>query len=300
MCVLTLCACADTFGMADTKQPSNNSADGLMRIARILDAAAPVCSADVLSRLCKQHRDTICQQMQLVKSNPSGLNRSPESITEFVKGVSQPVLFRAILRERPQTIAVLLTILPPRMAPKIMRALSVERQTEVINRLSQRPRVDNAVVQAVVEAFRSRVETIRDHVASRHEGVGRIVQILQACDRATEWSVVRALGQDHPELTEEIQQMLFCFDDIDNLSDEEVRILARNVASETWAIALKRASADIRNKVFKNLTPRAAQQVRAEMNYYSQVLPSEIDSSQQRVIEVARQLNQTGQIKRAA
>ncbi|NND97345.1 MAG: hypothetical protein HKN47_08465 [Pirellulaceae bacterium] len=316
--------------MTQIAKPVELDPQGLQRVARVLRSASPAAVESILDRLTAEQsaaigeamassagvhdaaKETVCGEvinLDQHRSNhrairdaspPDSLPESDEPSFEFLGRVRQSTLFVAILRERPQTIAILLSAMPPRFAPGVIRALSEHRRIEVVARLAGLGEVAPAVVRDVVFGLQQRIEKICQSDSSAADGIQRVVRILQACDRETEWSTLRALGQDNPQLTEEIQQMLFDFEDIANLCDQQVQSIVRHIATETWAMALKRSSDEVRAKVFKNLTPRAAQHVRAEMSYLGEVLPSEIDRGQQCVIDVARRLSSDGDISRAA
>lgn len=275
--------------MGDFSNETHFDSVGVQRAARLLARLPPSSANAILERLSPHQA---CVVRQVIQQDSQFSVTEPESPVnfDFLDHVCQATLFAALLPERPQAIAALLGMTAGRFAPKIIRALSDQRRVEVIVRLTGMSDVDQRTAGELAAGLKQRIGEIEERNQSRDSGIHRVAEILEACDRPTEWSVIRNLGRDHPELTEEIQQVLFDFEDIANLSDDEVQSLARNVLSETWAAALKRCSDFVRRKVFFNLTPRSAQEVRAEMNYIGEPLPSEIDRCQQSIIDVARKL----------
>ena len=290
--------------------PQSQQNLGVRRAARVLRRVETPMVDSVLAKLPSKQASAIRHSLQGLsqqETKPSLLDQDdqPQSIADsaifdFLNDVRQASLFAVLLQEKPQTIAALLSVMPPEFAPKVIRTLTQPRRVEIIAILSQMTPVSIEVARDLAAGLRQRIESMSRQRDQRDDGVQRIVSILRQCDRPTEWSVMRSLGRDHPHLTERVQEMLFCFNDIASLADGDVQVLVKNVSIETWAFALKRASEPTRSCVFRNLSARAAQQLRAEMDYLGEVLPSEIDRSHQRVVEVARQLGDNDQIARAA
>ncbi|MGB7346131.1 MAG: FliG C-terminal domain-containing protein [Pirellulaceae bacterium] len=287
--------------MDGSKQPNgshySNQAAGVRRVAALLAAVSPQQADAILGKLTADQAEAIRDQMPPTKST---IQPVQVPSFDFLAQVSQSDLFVAIMRERPQTQAILLSAMPPRLAPRIMLALTPSRRTEVLQRLSQLPNVPGEVVETLLVGLKQRIEKLCTQGRSSADGVQRVASILKACDRDTESSMLSSLGQQDRELTSEIQQMLFTFNNIATLSDDQVQTLTKNVHAETWAMALKRCESNVRDRVFANLSTRAAQHVRAEMNYLGQVTPSEIDRAQQQVVNVARQLQEPSTVRRAA
>ncbi|QDT09928.1 FliG C-terminal domain-containing protein [Planctomycetes bacterium K23_9] len=288
--------------MSQTEKPINREF-GINRVVRVLQQL-PAQEADrfldrLPTKLASSIRDQIGTDVCARETHPA-LEIGLANRLEYLKHVSQPVLFAAIIRERPQTIAVLLSILPPQLAPRVIRALSDRQRIEVINRLSRLQRTDHATVSSLLVGLQERIEKTSIQQRSKPGGMQKVARILNACDHETERSILRSLGHNHRILREEIEQMLLCFEDITSMGDDQICTLAKNVHAETWARALKRSESDLRERVFQSLSPRAAQHVRAEMDYLGQVTPSEIDLAQQQIVRVARQLQEPQPIRRAA
>lgn len=283
------------------KRPRNG---GVARAARVLRRVGAVTAESVLQKLPGDQADAIRASLNTDSSTiPRDDNEAPvvdAAIFDFLDDVRQASLFAVILKEKPQTIAALLSVMPPEYAPRIIRALTQPRRIEIVARLAEMAPVSADVAKELASGLQQQIELASHHHDKKFDGIERIVKILRQCDRPTEWSVIRSLGRDNPHLTERVQEMLFNFSDIASLADSDVQVLVKNVSVETWAFALKRASEQIRSTVFRNLSGRAAQQLRAEMDYLGEVLPSEIDRCHQRIVEVARRLGDNDSIARAA
>ncbi len=288
--------------------PFSRDSTGIGPVARVLAAVSDADANAVLRRLPDEVAVAIRNQMSQTAAPPPTKPSQPNRVDRFafLQSVPQSKLFVAIMRERPQTIAIILSVIPAQFAPCVIRALSPHRQIEVLDRLSRLPdrpseSVSKEVVDALLSGVKERIEKVCIDDRSFADGVQRVASILKACDRDTESSILALLGQHDQQLTGKIQQMLFTFNDLAMLSDAEIQSLTKHVHVQTWAMALKRAEPDVRSRLFETFSPRAAQHVRAEMNYLGQATPSEIDQAQNQIVNAARKLqSQSAPIRRAA
>jgi flagellar motor switch protein FliG len=127
-------------------------------------------------------------------------------------------------------------------------------------------------------------------------GVPKVAQILNVTDRATERALMDSLSQEDPELVEEIRRLMFVFDDIGKLGDKEIQTLLKNVETAQWAMALKGASDNLKQKIFANLSTRAADMLREEMDFLGAVKLSAVEQVQQQIVDIVRKLEDAGQI----
>ena len=104
------------------------------------------------------------------------------------------------------------------------------------------------------------------------------------------------MGQDSEELVEEIQRLMFVFDDIAKLDDKSIQAVLKEVDNSQWAMALKGASEDIRGKILGNLSKRAAENLEEEMGYLGPVRVSDVESVQQEIVDTVRRLEEAGTI----
>ena len=127
-------------------------------------------------------------------------------------------------------------------------------------------------------------------------GVNSVAEILNVSDRATERALLESLSQDDPELVEEIRRLMFVFDDLTKLSDKDVQTVLKNVETAQWAMALKGASADLKQKILGNMSQRAAGMLQEEMEYLGAVKLSEVEQIQQQIVDIVRRLEDAGEI----
>jgi flagellar motor switch protein FliG len=127
-------------------------------------------------------------------------------------------------------------------------------------------------------------------------GVSTVAEILNVIDRATERSLLENLAQEDAKLVDEIRRLMFVFDDIAKLSDRDMQAMLKNVESAQWAMALKGASEELKDKIFKNMSKRAADMLKEEMDYLGPVRLSDVEQMQQQIVDVVRRLEDLGEI----
>jgi flagellar motor switch protein FliG len=127
-------------------------------------------------------------------------------------------------------------------------------------------------------------------------GVPSVAGMLNVIDRATERSLLENLSREDPELVEEIRRLMFVFDDINTLGSKEIQMLLKNVDNAQWAMALKGANPELKEKILANMSKRAGDMLREEMEYLGPVKLSAVEQVQQQIVDVVRRLEDAGEI----
>lgn len=214
----------------------------------------------------------------------------------FLKKVDPQNLLTYIIDEHPQTIALILSHLPPTYGAEIIKGLPAERQQAVVRRIANMGQTNPEVIQEVERGLEARMANLMNQSFEKAGGVESVAEILNVTDRATERSLLEALGQEDPALVEEIRRLMFVFEDLLKLNDKEIQAVLKNVENSQWAMALKGASSDLKQKVLGNLSSRAAATLNEEMEYLGSVKLAEVERVQQQIVDVVRKLEDAGEI----
>jgi flagellar motor switch protein FliG len=214
----------------------------------------------------------------------------------FLKKVDPQNLLTFIIDEHPQTIALILSHLPSAYGAEIMKGLTTERQLSVIRRIAHMGQTNPEVIREVEQGLERRMSSLMHQSFEKAGGVNSVAEILNVSDRATERSLLEALSQDDPDLVEEIRRLMFVFDDICKLSDKDIQTVLKNIETAQWAMALKGASPELKQKVMGNMSQRAAAMLAEEMDYLGAVRLSEVEQVQQQIVDVVRRLEDAGEI----
>ena len=122
-------------------------------------------------------------------------------------------------------------------------------------------------------------------------GVKAIVEVLNRVDRSTEKAII-----DNPELTEEIKKLMFVFEDVVMIDDRSMQLVLRQVDNKDLSLALKATPPDVADKVFKNMSKRAADMLREEIEFMGPVKIRDVEEAQQRIVNIIRTLEDKGEV----
>ncbi len=214
----------------------------------------------------------------------------------FLQKVDHQNLLTFIMDEHPQTIALILSHLQPQQAAEIIKGLPADRQLSVIRRVATMGQTSPEIIKEVERGLENRMSSVVSQQFEKAGGVPNVANMLNVIDRATERSLLENLAREDAELVEEIRRLMFVFDDINNFGNKEIQTLLKNVDNSQWAMALKGASPELKEKILSNMSKRAADMLREEMDYLGPVKLSAVEQVQQQIVDVVRRLEDAGEI----
>ncbi|HUT12189.1 MAG TPA: flagellar motor switch protein FliG [Thermoguttaceae bacterium] len=214
----------------------------------------------------------------------------------FLQKVDSQNLLTFIIDEHPQTIALILSHVPPAQAADIISGLPAERQLSVIRRVATMGQTSPEIIHEVEKGLEHRMAAVMSQQFENAGGVSSVAEMLNVIDRATERNLLENLAQEDSDLVEEIRRLMFVFEDISKLSDRDIQTLLKNVESSQWAMALKGASEELKDKILRNMSKRASDLLVEEMDYLGPVRLSSVEQTQQQIVDVIRHLEDAGEI----
>ncbi len=215
----------------------------------------------------------------------------------FLQKVGADNLLTFIVEEHPQTIALVMSHLPPSVSAEVLAGLPINKQTEVVRRIANMEQTSPEVVQDVEKGLERRMTSTFSQQLEKAGGVPMVALILNVTDRMTNKGILENLEEEDLELVEEIKRLMFVFDDLLKLDNKAIQALLKEVDNKQWAVALKGASEEIRDKVLGNLSQRAADMLREEMDYLGPVKVSDVETNQQQIVDAIRRLEDAGEIE---
>lgn len=232
--------------------------------------------------------------LEIIERLTSSLQVKP---FDFVRSTDPGQLLTFIQGEHPQTITLVLAFLEPEQAATILAALEPEKQVEVTKRLALMDRTSPEVIHEVERVLEQKLSSLAGQDYTSAGGVEALVQVLNQVDRATEKSILETLEEQEPDLAEEIKRRLFTFEDIIQLDDKAVmRILREIDLNKDMPLALKVASEEVKQKIFRNMSKRAVETLQEEMDYLGPVRLRDVEEAQQRIVNTVRKLEEVGEI----
>ena len=210
--------------------------------------------------------------------------------------VSPKILAQILRNEHPQTLALILGHLPPDSAGNLLQNMAPGVRAEVLIRLAKLEAVAEEMLVEVDRVLQSQLIAIGGKEGRKVGGVNSVAEILNAIDRATEEEIMADIEEESAQLAEEIKQLMFVFEDIMKIDDRGIREVLKEISNEDLTMSLKTAPEELREKFFKNLSERAGNMIREDLEIMGPVKLSEVESAQQNIVKQVRRLEAEGRI----
>ena len=218
-----------------------------------------------------------------------------EPISAIISDVPTKILNGFIQAEHPQTVAFLLTKMNADQAATVLSNLSEEMQTEILVRIANLNTVKADVVDEVREVLRSQLRS-SDLQDEEIGGPKAAADILNFVDRNNEERIITEIDEIYPDLAEQIRNLMFTFEDVKKVDDKGIQAVLKEVPREQLVIALKTASPDLRDLLFKNVSQRAAQMIKDDLDALGPVKLKDVEKAQQNIVDIVRRLEAEGKI----
>lgn len=215
---------------------------------------------------------------------------------ESLEMVDAKSLANFLVNEHPQTVAVILAHLEPEKKGEVLKRLPDTLQAEVVLRMANLEHVDPELILEIDKVLKNQLANTASVEQSTLGGVQPVAEMLNVMDKNTETSIMSRLEEKDPLLAEEIRKLMFVFDDINKIDDRGIQALLKEVPNDKLLLALKTANEDIKAKVFKNISARAADMLREDLNNMGPSRLSDVEGAQQEIVNVARRLEAEGKI----
>lgn len=201
-----------------------------------------------------------------------------------------------VANEHPQTIALILAYLEPPKAAEVLSGLPSESQPDIARRIATMDRTSPEMLREVEAVLERKMASMGSEEFAQVGGINAIVEVLNRADRATEKLILDELEEDDPELAEEIKKRMFLFEDIILLDDRSVMKVLREVDTQDLAKALKGIDSEVQDKIYRNMSKRAGVLLREEIDFMGPVRLRDVEESQQKIVNIIRKLEDTGEI----
>ena len=215
---------------------------------------------------------------------------------KHLKDVDPKLLANFIKGEHPQTIAIIVTHLGHEKASQVLGFLPEQLQFEIVQRIASLESVPPDLIMEVDEVLEKELTSMGSRGGQHIGGVTVVAEILNHADRRTGDSILQFLDETDSDLAEKVRKLMFVFEDLLHVNDAGIRELLKEVRNEELTVALKTGSEDLKTKVFKNLSQRAAQMLQEDMSMMGPARLSEVESAQQAILVVARRLEKEGKL----
>ena len=209
-------------------------------------------------------------------------------------------LSKFILGEHPQTIALILAHLQPANAAQLATLLPEELRVEVLTRMASLEDISPDVVSRISSVIEVRLKALGGPSREQHGGVRAVAELFNRLERTVSTPVLEAIEEARPELAVSIRNLMFVFDDLVHVDDNGMREIIQRADKKGLTVALKGASDEIRQRFFINMSKRAGEMLREEMEVLGAVRLRDVEKAQQEVVAIARKLEDEGLISTGA
>ncbi len=240
----------------------------------LVKSLGPEMARRVLDRVVKSFESTMAF---------TGLERAdPQQLSKF------------ILTEHPQTIALILAHLKPAQAAQLANSLPEDLRFEVIKRMASLDEISPDVITRISAVIDQRIRSLGSRAHETHGGVRAVAELLNRLDRSLSQTVLESIEIESPELAVSIRNLMFVFDDLLHVEDTALREIIQRADKKVLTLALKGSSEDIKGRFLQNMSKRAGQMIREEMEVLGAVRLREVEKAQHEIVAIARKLEEEG------
>ena len=223
------------------------------------------------------------------------LDTGPAPFREIGK-VSPKLLAQILRNEHPQTLALIIGNLRSEQAADLLTKLPAGVRTEVLMRLARLEAVPEEMLMAVDKVLQSQLIAMGGKEGKKVGGVQAVAEILNAVDRSTEEEVLAEIEEEAPSVAEEIRNLMFVFDDVAGLDDKAVREMLKEISNEDLTMALRGANEEMRTLFFKNMSERAGNMIKEDLEIMGPTRLADVETAQQNIVKIVRRLESEGRI----
>lgn len=234
----------------------------------------------ILDRVARQFKSTV-GFVQLERADP-------QQLSKFILG------------EHPQTIALIMAHLHPNNAAQLVSLLPDTIRVDVLTRMANLDEISPEVIAQISTLIDQRLMTLGRGSREQRGGVRAVAELFNRLDRGISKAVLETIETDSPDLAVSIRNLMFVFDDLRSVEDSGLREIIQRADKKALSLALKGASEDIRNRFFGNMSKRAADMMKEEMEVLGAIRLREVEKAQQEVVAIARKLEEEGLITTGA
>jgi flagellar motor switch protein FliG len=199
-------------------------------------------------------------------------------------------------REHPQTVAVILAKLSPKQTGELITLLPKDMQAEVVMRISDVEHVSPEILAEIDEVIRKELTSTGVGQRFKMGGVQKVVELFSHLDRSREKQILDKLDEINPPLAELIRKHLFTFENIFSLDDRGLQAIMREVSNDTLTLALKTCTEDLKEKIYRNISSRAAETIKDDLEVMGPVRLSDVEKAQTEIVKIASKLEEEGKI----
>lgn len=276
------------------KVPSDILADILEEFRALFQASTYISSGGI--NYAKQLLELTYGESQAEKMLNKLMTMMNSNPFQFFNEADPGQLATSFQNENPQLIALIMAYLKPEHSAKVLNYLPSETQAQVAMKIADMETTNPEILGEIEKIVENKFSSVMVQDFSKAGGIDTLANILNCSDRNTEKNVIELLEVENPSLAEEVRELMFVFEDIINLDDRAIQRILREVDTKDLALSLKGTKADLKEKIFRNMSDRAQEMLQDEIEYLGPVRAREVQEVQTKIIGIIRNLEVFGEI----
>ena len=276
------------------KVPSDILTDILEEFRALFQASTYISSGGI--NYAKQLLELTYGESQAEKMLNKLMTMMNSNPFQFFNEADPGQLATSFQNENPQLIALIMAYLEPEHSAKVLNYLPPETQAQVAMKIADMETTNPEILGEIEKIVENKFSSVMVQDFSKAGGIDTLANILNCSDRNTEKNVIELLEVENPSLAEEVRELMFVFEDIINLDDRAIQRILREVDTKDLALSLKGTKADLKEKIFRNMSDRAQEMLQDEIEYLGPVRAREVQEVQTKIIGIIRNLEVFGEI----
>ncbi|GAB4302525.1 MAG: flagellar motor switch protein FliG [Desulfuromonadia bacterium] len=217
-------------------------------------------------------------------------------LEDILDNLDAKTIANFLAQEHPQTIAVVVAKLRPKKTSEIISHLPPSLQAEVVIRIADVDQVSPDIINEIDEVIKRELTALGGIQRFKVGGVEKVVEMFNHFERSKEKAILDSLDTMNPPLAEVIRKHLFTFEDIFKLDDRSIQAVMREVSNDTLTLAMKASPDEVKEKIFRNISSRAADMIREDLEVMGPVRLSDVEKAQGEIIKIVRKMEEEGRI----
>jgi len=215
---------------------------------------------------------------------------------DILKKADSTQLVNFLVKEHPQTIALILTHLSPDQTANAIQELPNELRGEVALRIATLGKVSPQTLRRIEKVVDDMAGLTMNQSVGKIGGTKSLATILNRTKVSLSKEIISAVSDQDPAIAAEIKRLMFLFEDLINLEDKDIQKVLREIDRKDLTLALKTSDEELVNKIFSNMSERASELLKEELQYMGMVKLKEVEAAQARIIDVVKELEEAGDI----
>ncbi len=226
----------------------------------------------------------------------AGGAQAQQKSLEALEMVDTRTLSNYLTNEHPQTVALIIAHLPAEKKSEVLKKLPDVMQGEIVLRMANLDYISPDLLEQVDEVLKTGLATMGTMETTQLGGVEPVAEMFNLMDKTAEQSIMARVEEKDPLLAEEIRKLMFVFEDLVKVDDKGMGLILKEVNNESLLKALKSAPDALKDKIFRNMSKRGAEMIKADLETMGPIRVTDVEVAQQQMVGIARRLEEEGKV----